>query len=335
MVTQIKTKVKELHFAAPSAIIHFTIILYNNAFHIQKGKQMTYQQFTGLICHELNLFLTDDITANIHSSLKNNGVTRIGVTISNPEINISPTIYLEDFYNQYQHGISLLDIIKRIIDIYDDVRFEQSWDTCNLQLFDSIKERLAYKLIHKNDNAQLLQGVPYITYHDLAIVFYLLMELSPSGSGTILITNDMARVWNVTAEELYQEASRSTPKLLPEDFRPMRSVVYEMLGTNCTAEDLNDNHMYILTNSIRQLGASAILYPDLLERISNELRDDFYILPSSIHEVIILPRRYSPAPEELDQMIVEINETQVAVDEILSDHAYYYSRLHKGLFLTH
>ena len=77
------------------------------------------------------------------------------------------------------------------------------------------------------------------------------------------------------------------------------------------------------------------MLPDLLERISNELRDDFYILPSSIHEVIILPRRYSPAPEELDQMIVEINETQVAVDEILSDHAYYYSRLHKGLFLTH
>lgn len=296
---------------------------------------MNYQQFTGLICHELNLFLTGDIVADIHTSLKNNGVTRIGVTISNPEINISPTIYLEDFYNQHQKGTPLLDIIKNIIDIYNEVRFEHSWEMENLHIFDCVKDKLVYKLIHKQDNAQLLHNVPFVTYHDLAIVFYLLMEITPSGSGTILVTNDMLRIWNMTPEDLYEAASHSSPRLLPADFRPMRSVVYEMLGSNCTAEDLDDNHMYILTNSIRQFGASTILYPELLDMIAMELRDDFYILPSSIHEVIILPRRYSPAPEELDQMIVEINETQVAVDEVLSDHAYYYSRLHKALFLTH
>lgn len=296
---------------------------------------MTYQHFVELISNQLTLFLEGDTIAETHTSLKNNGVTRLGVTISDPDINISPTIYLEEFYKQYQNGVHLLDIIQDIMDIYKEVRFEHSWEIGELHKFDNIRQKVAYKLIHKKDNAQLLQDVPYITYHDLAIVFFLLMEISNSGSGTILITNEMTRFWDVTVEDLYQVASINTPHLLPADFKPMRTVVCEMLGTNCTEEDLADNHMYILTNTIRQFGATTILYKDILEDISNELRDDFYILPSSIHEVIILPRRYSPSPENLDEMIVEINETQVSLDEVLSDHAYYYSRLHKSLFLTH
>ena len=295
---------------------------------------MTYQQFIEFISNELTLFLEGETIAEAHTSLKNNGVTRLGVTISDPTINISPTIYLEEFYKQYQNGAHLLDIIRNILDVYEEVRFEHSWEVGDLRHFDLVKEKLAYKIIHKKQNLQLLRDVPYVDYYDFAVVFYLIMEISPSGSGTILITNEMIHVWNVTAEDLYRLAASNTPRLLPADFRPMRVVVCEMLGTSCLSEELEDNHMYILTNSARQFGATAILYKEILEMIADELRDDYYILPSSIHEVIILPRRYSPSPEELDEMIVEINDTQVSPDEVLSDHAYYYSRIHKTLFLA-
>ena len=99
--------------------------------------------------------------------------------------------------------------------------------------------------------------------------------------------------------------------------------------------DFADNHMYILTNVLNQFGAAVILYPNVLEEIAMEINDDYYLLPSSIHELVILPRRYSPSTEDIDRMIVEINATQITPDEILSDHSYYYSRLHKSLFLTH
>ena len=334
MVSYLKIKVKELQFAPPSAIIHFTIIPYNNAFHIQKGKHMTYQQFAERISNELTLFLKGETIAEVHTSLKNNGVTRLGVSISDPSINISPTIYLEDFYNQYQNGVHFLDIIKKIMDIYEEVRFEHSWELGDLLHFESIKPKLAYKLIHKKENMQLLQDIPSLSFHDFAIVFYLIMEISSSGSGTILITNGMLRSWDVDIRDLYEAASANTPSILPADFRPMQAVIREMLGSDSFSDIQDDNHMYILTNSIRHFGATAILYRGMLEQIGEELHDDYYILPSSIHEVIILPRRYSPSPEDLDAMIVEINETQVQPDEILSDHAYYYSRLHKSLFLT-
>ena len=296
---------------------------------------MTYQQFAEYLSNELTLFLEGDVHAEIHSSLKNNGLTRLGVTICDPRINISPTIYLEDFYKQHQDGTNLLDIIQSLIAIYEDVRFDCSWQLEEFYDFNAIQHKIAYKIIHKKDNAQLLQDVPHVPFHDLAVVFYLLMELSPNGLGTVLITNDMADFWEITAAELYETAAKNTPLLLPVEFKPMRLAVYEMLGTSNSYDDYEDNHMYVLTNSLHQFGAASILYNNVLEFIANELRDDYYILPSSIHEVIILPKRYSPSPEELNQMIIDINETQVAVDEVLSNHAYYYSQLHKSLFLTH
>ena len=235
---------------------------------------MTYQQFIEFISNELTLFLEGETIAEAHTSLKNNGVTRLGVTISDPTINISPTIYLEEFYKQYQNGAHLLDIIKNILEVYEEVRFEHSWEIGDLHHFDLVKDKLAYKIIYKKQNLQLLQDIPYIDYYDFAIVFYLIMEIEQSGSGTILITNDMLRVWNVTSEELYRLAAINTPLLLPADFRPMRVVVCEMLGTSCLSDELEDNHMYILTNSARHFGATAILYKDILEMIAAELRDD-------------------------------------------------------------
>ena len=84
--------------------------------------------------------------------------------------------------------------------------------------------------------------------------------------------------------------------------------------------------MYVLSNNQRNYGAVSILYEGLLKDIGERLQEDYYVLPSSVHEVIIVPESNSPGQEELEHMIVEINETQVEPEEVLSDRAYYYSR---------
>ncbi len=302
---------------------------------IRKGKLMTYHQFVESVTEQINTLLPEGLRAEMHSSLKNNSISRLGITITDSQVNISPTIYMEEFYQEYQQGFTLSEIVSTVLDIYHEIRFERSWEVNELREFASIQQHIVYKLIHKQENTLLLMDVPYIPYHDLAIVFHILFEIDGSGSGTILITNGMLSAWNVTVDDLYRAASVNTPRLLPPNFNTMHSVLCEMLGTDCLDTDIAENHMYILTNSMKQFGASTILYRDLLEEIALELRDDFYLLPSSIHELIILPRRYSPSTEDLDRMIVEINETQISPDEVLSDHSYYYSRLHKSLFLTH
>ena len=92
-----------------------------------------------------------------------------------------------------------------------------------------------------------------------------------------------------------------------------------------------ENRMFVLSNQYRHFGAACILYNRVLEDIGNQLNENFYILPSSIHEVIILPEGFSPCEEDLNEMIIDINQTQVSEEEILSNHAYYYDRTERKL----
>ncbi len=301
----------------------------------QKGKLMTYHQFVEAVIEQLNNNTSEDMHAEMHSSLKNNGFLRLGILFTDTQTNVSPTIYMEEFYQEYQQGLALSEIVAMVLEIYHEIRFDHSWELSELLDFTSIEQHIVYKLIHKKENDLLLMDVPFIPYHDLAIVFYVFFETKDFGTGSILITSKMLAAWKVTVDDLYRAASANTPRLLPPTFSTMYSVLCQMLGTDCLDTDIAENHMYILTNALKQFGAAAILYKGLLEEIAYELGDDYYLLPSSLHEFIILPRRYSPSTEDLDRMISDINATQVSPDEILSDHSYYYSRMHKSLFLTH
>ena len=84
--------------------------------------------------------------------------------------------------------------------------------------------------------------------------------------------------------------------------------------------------MYIMTNRQEVNGASVLLYDDVLQTFALKKKTDFYIMPSSIHEVILIPKSKSPDLKDLNEMINEVNETQVQEEEVLSDHAYYYEK---------
>ena len=84
--------------------------------------------------------------------------------------------------------------------------------------------------------------------------------------------------------------------------------------------------MYVVSNKKNLFGASAILYSDYLEEWAEELECDLYVIPSSVHELLVMPAAHAYSGEEITEMIREINRTQVAREEILSDHVYIYRR---------
>ena len=116
--------------------------------------------------------------------------------------------------------------------------------------------------------------------------------------------------------------------LLPDEFQTMRAVIEELTGMEETGKE---DRMYILSNEIRSYGAAAILYEGRLEKIGDYLKENYYVLPSSVHEVIIVPESEAPGQAELSRLVKEINETQVDPEEVLSNHAYYYDRKQKKL----
>lgn len=284
---------------------------------------MNYQQFIATIQEKLSLHL-EDLEIQIHATLKNNGKERTGLTFSDKQINLCPTIYLEEFYQQFQNGLPIDDIIESILDIYYDVKFEHSWQVDSIKDFDIIQKKIVYKIINADKNERLLQTLPYNSYLDFAIVYYILFDIDASGTATIPITTDLLNAWHTDVETIHQIALKNTPKLLPYSFKPMRVVIDELLAVPCINQIQENDLMFVLTNSLRSFGAACILYDNILHQIGTLLNDSYFLLPSSIHEIIIVPKRHSPDIDSLNEMVAEINETQVDLEDVLSDHVYYY-----------
>ncbi len=293
---------------------------------------MNYQQFVAATKEKVALSLDNDTQLHVHTTLKNNGLERTGLTISDNSVNIFPTIYLEEFYQQYQNGYSLDEITESIIHVYHEVKFEHMWNVNAIKDFSLIKSKITYKLIHAKKNEILLQSLPHVPYMDLAIVFYVLFDVDDTGIATIPITNDLAALWDTDSDELYRIAKTNTPKLLTASLKPMRVVIEELLGNECENIVLKEDIMFVLTNQLRNFGAACLLYDGILQQIAIELGENYYILPSSIHEMIIVPESKSPNREQLIEMITEINETQVEHEEILSDNVYYYDHSKKMIW---
>ena len=288
-----------------------------------------------MVEEKLNLKLEGGMKASKYSVVKNNGMEKTGMILESDEYNIAPAIYLEEFFEQYQKGMSIDRIVNEILEFYEKVKVEEDYDVSQLSLYENVKKKVAFKLVNTEKNQQMLKEVPHIPLLDLSIVFYILVDVDEKGSATIQIRNEHIENWNVNVEQLYKDAKLNVKCLIPARLMCMQHVIEKLCDISKGEEkDLlkakfppeNKEFMYILTNSIHQYGAAVLAYPNILEMASRIIGEDFYLLPSSIHEVILIPKSKSPDLKDLNEMINEVNETQVQEEEVLSDHAYYYEK---------
>lgn len=296
---------------------------------------MEYKKFVCMVEEKLNLKLEGGMKASKYSVVKNNGMEKTGMILESDEYNIAPAIYLEEFFEQYQKGMSIDRIVNEILEFYEKVKVEEDYDVSQLSLYENVKKKIAFKLVNTEKNQQMLKAVPHIPLLDLSIVFYILVDVDEKGSATIQIRNEHIENWNVNVEQLYKDAKLNVKCLIPARLMCMQHVIEKLCDISKGEEkDLlkakfppeNKEFMYILTNSIHQFGAAVLAYPNILEMASRIIGEDFYLLPSSIHEVILIPKSKSPDLKDLNEMINEVNETQVQEEEVLSDHAYYYEK---------
>lgn len=299
---------------------------------------MEYREFTDAVKKQMNQRMTGGVQASLYTAVKNNGKERTGVLIETPGINISPTIYLEEYYESYLKGRSLGQIVEEILNFYNSIRQEESWDCERLRSYEGVRDRVVFKLVNTAKNRKFLSMVPHRSFLDLSIVFYVLLEATSDGTAALAVSNSHAGQWKVCADTLWADAVRNVKRLLPAELVTMNHALKEMLGKKAGSAGKEETEnllhgnvrerdgMYILSNSLKSYGAACIAYPNILEMVGEILQADYYVLPSSVHEVIIVP--FSPGLDssELDEMIREINMTQVAEEEVLSSHAYLFKR---------
>lgn len=293
---------------------------------------MEYREFLENVRKEVESRYDSNVSVTLNHVMKNNGTELDGITIMEKDKNIAPTIYINSFYDRYREGVSLKAVVSEIIRIYNQNKNSININTDYFENYENVRKTIVYKLVNYQKNKKLLEDVPYKRVLDLAVVFYCLIEQRKGVSATALIHNEHLRIWNVTEDEIYNDALKNTPVLLAGSIVPMSKILSEIAGTAPVDNDekvceyTGEDILYVLTNSSRVNGAACILYDNLLKKFANDVHSDLYILPSSVHEVIIVPKKNAFDKSELADMVREVNEQGVSQDEILSDNVYEYNR---------
>lgn len=293
---------------------------------------MEYREFLENVRKEVESRYDSNVSVTLNHVMKNNGTELDGITIMEKDKNIAPTIYINSFYDRYREGVSLKAVVSEIIRIYNQNKNSININADYFENHENVRKTIVYKLVNYQKNKKLLEDVPYKRVLDLAVVFYCLIEQRKGVSATALIHNEHLRIWNVTEDEIYNDALKNTPVLLAGSIVPMSKILSEIAGTAPVDNDekvceyTGEDILYVLTNSSRVNGAACILYDNLLKKFANDVHSDLYILPSSVHEVIIVPKKNAFDKSELADMVREVNEQGVSQDEILSDNVYEYNR---------
>lgn len=285
---------------------------------------MDYKSFTERIVHLLQERMGADYSVKVTNVTKNNDIQLTGVIMMKDSDRISPTIYLEEPYRQYCSGVNMWEVTDRIIELHRERAQNVDLNIDFFKEFGLVRDRIFHKLINYEKNRKFLEDVPYVRWRDLAVVFYYAVDEKVLGRASILIHNNHIAMWEQTADSLFRISQYNMKQSMPELLIPMRKLVEEMTGAKL--EQTNEIKMYVLTNQAKLNGASAMLYSDKIRELADSLQSDLMILPSSVHEVLLLPDDSEHQYDFYRQMVEEVNTTQVEPEEILSYNLYRYSR---------
>ena len=262
-----------------------------------------------------------------------NGIIHPTVTIRTGRSRIAPTIGIEEHLESYRRGVPAEEIARRICGMLkESPKGPELFNPEEWEDYSRVRSRLGIKLISAAKNELLLREVPGRIILDLAAIVVYFADCREKSRATVTVRNDHLDRWGITGKTLLEDAFLSGPEMMPPQ---VRSIEEALRMTGCIPEEFpvpgfpEENPadgLFVLSNPWNYLGASAAVYPGVLASFADAAGCDLFVIPSSIHEVLLLPARDGGMPEELDEMVREINSSEVSPEEVLSDHVYYYGR---------
>ena len=284
---------------------------------------MDYEGFKAEITEKVRDREGREACVRVHRVRKNNGVMLDGLTIMREGDNISPTIYLESFYDRYRNGADIDALTDDILAIYSSRSHVGKIDVSLFEDYKRLAPGIRMRLVNYDLNRDLLKDVPHRRFLDLAgILYYDVRDLSFTNA-SVLIQNSFAEKWGISPDELFKTAERNMLLYEPAEIWPMGRMLSELRGM--PDENIPPEFpLYVLTNKSRMFGAACMMYPGVFEQIVPELKGGFFVIPSSVHEVLLLSPENVFDREGLRALVREVNENQVEPYEVLSDNVYFY-----------
>lgn len=311
--------------------------------------EMNYEEFKDYVKNNILKYLPpeyEDANVKVTQIQKNNGVQLDGMIIETENTNVFPTIYLNDFYREHVDGAEMVSIMEKIKDVQLEHALDTRMDVSKITDINNVRDRIIPRIINAERNEELLNDRPHMLMDDLAVTYHIQLDGCQDALATVAITDAVASQLGVTQPELHDIALTNLPEVSKPQFINMAEMLastvipgFDSMSPTEKQDAINEVMppdpavpMYIITNANKTHGASAVLDENLMREVEEKL-GDVYILPSSTHELILLPiDENTPTLSELEGLVQEVNQTQVAEQDFLSDHVYAYDSNTKELY---
>lgn len=256
---------------------------------------------------------------------------------------ICPTVYLDSEFEKYEATNDIDEALDNVAHVVATNRGDAFAEIAsNYTNYEFVKDKVIMALVNANKNKEFLLDTPHTMKEDLAVIYKVVVNSDNEGVASVTVKDSHLESWGVSKEELHELALENSNRMFPASTKSMVEVMREimikdgmppeMVEMMCN-EEIPSRQMFVISNSTNVNGASSIIYSNELEKLSNDLGCDLYILPSSTHEVIAVPSDIA-TPDELSEMVVAVNNDEVSIEEQLSDHVYKYDAETKTLSIA-
>ena len=300
---------------------------------------MNYEEFRDKLAEDLKENLCErgfeDVSIKFNETTKAN-VSYEAMIVTPANSNIGINLNTEAFFEEYNKGMDYSEVISKVTEVISSTMEQMpEVDVNQLTDYEQMKSKLSVEVISQEANQELLASIPHKDIEDMAIIYRFVMDDSPQGMQSITVTNSLMENMGVTPEQLHADAIANAPEMRPPVIKGMTEIIKEMMGEEMFAmfeesiqRDGNEM-LYVATTPDKINGAGIIAYPEFMEQAAKQLGGDFYLLPSSRHEVILVKDDGGMNVEQLQSMVREVNATEVSAADKLTDNVYHYDNKNK------
>jgi len=290
---------------------------------------MDYEQFKATFAEDLKsniqkIGIEADISEH-HIEKLNDSYDALSVTPKGSSIGVNAN--LNEIFHAMERGRDYDEVLSGVTEsLKSTLEHMPKLQVSDLTNYEEMKHKLAMEVVSAERNAGMLQNVPHEQMEDIAVVYRLVLDSSKEASSTVLVTNDLMEKFGITHEQLREDAAENAPLIRPAEIKGMVETLNEMqkMQGGPEMEPDPDEILFVAGVPDQNHGAAVIAYPNFFEEAAEKLGGDYFIIPSSIHEVLLVKDTGEMNARDLATMIKEINATEVAPEDVLTDHAYHY-----------
>ena len=298
----------------------------------KERKTMDYETFKQEFAEDIKQNLYErgygEVTVNFNEVEKANQKYE-AMSVAPEGSNVGVNFNLEQAFAAYENSGDYQGVVASAANVIaEGLDNVPTVDVSALMDYDTMKDKLSIEVISADTNEDLLSKIPHDRIEDLAVVYRFVLESNENGRASILVSNDLIERMGVSPEQLKADALENAPEIRPAVIQGMNEVMREMMGPEVFEmmgiSEQTEEMMYVATVPDKNSGAGVLAYQDFMDQAAEKIGGDFFILPSSIHEILLVPDDGQKGADELRAMVMDVNATQVSPEEKLTDNVYHY-----------